>query len=46
MVTAKRRKKKAEDRDKRKIDEMKKEKKTCNFKNICTWFAMYVRCIF
>ena len=35
MVTAKRREKRAEDRDKRKRDEVNKEKKTCNFKNIC-----------
>ena len=35
MVPVKRREKKAEDRDKGKIDGVKKEKKTCNYKNIC-----------
>jgi len=35
MVTVKRWEKKAEDRDKGKIDEVNMEKKTCNFKNIC-----------
>jgi len=40
MVKVKRREKKAEDRDKRKTDEVKKEKKICNFKNICAWFAI------
>ena len=34
-LMVKRREKKAEDRDKRKIDEVNKEEKTCNFKNTC-----------
>jgi hypothetical protein len=34
-LMVKRREEKAEDRDKRKIDEVNKEEKTCNFKNTC-----------
>jgi flagellar biosynthesis protein FlhB len=40
MVAAKRREKNAEDRGKRKRDEVKKEKRICNSKNMCVSVAM------